>query len=220
MLRDAPRTDHFHVLIHQTARACGVAHLDERDQLFVHAQDSARHVRCERRILRRPGDVLQRYELHHQHTIVRGFGDRKVKFPRQARVADHILDLALRLCDQPAQPRMILGGGVDGSKLGRKAFDGALRLHDLGDGHAGKIELDGESFRKQPCITRGDSRAAARTDFDLDDSLRFERPQRVARDDAAHRKALGQILLGAQKIAGTQLFREQRVAYLSDDPGR
>ena len=92
MLRDAPCADHLDVLVHETARACGVAHLDQRGELLVDLQDMARHLGREGGILRRPGDVLQRDELHHQHAIVRGLGDGKVKFAPGTCVAADIMD--------------------------------------------------------------------------------------------------------------------------------
>ena len=115
---------------------------------------------------------------------------------------------------------MILGGGVDGGELGGEAFDGALRVHDLADRHAGEIELHGQRLGEQAGIALRDARAAAGADLDLDDALRLERAQRVARDDAAHPEALGEILLGAEKIARAQLLGEQRLAHLRDDLGR
>ena len=103
---------------------------------------------------------------------------------------------------------MIRGGGVDRGELGGQAFDGALRIHDLADRYAGKIELHRQCLGEQPGIAAGDARAAASPDLDLDDALRLERAQRVARDDAAHAEALGKILLGAEEIAGPKLLRE------------
>src|SRR5256885_8506855 len=35
----------------------------------------------------RSGDVLERYELHHQHTVVRGFGDREMELGAKLREA-------------------------------------------------------------------------------------------------------------------------------------
>ena len=70
----------LHVLVHEPARAGGVAHLDQRGELPVNLENMARHLGGERRVLRRPGDVLERDELHHQHAIVRGLGDGEMKF--------------------------------------------------------------------------------------------------------------------------------------------
>ena len=107
-----------------------------------------------------------------------------------------------------------------GGELGGVAFDGALRVHDLGGGDAGEVELHRERLREQPRIALGDAGAAAGADLDLDDALRLERAQRVARDDAAHAEALGEVLLGAEEVARPQLLGEQRVAHLGDDLGR
>src|SRR5687767_11392658 len=38
MLGDAPGADHLDVVVHQAARAGGIAHLDEREQLAVHVE--------------------------------------------------------------------------------------------------------------------------------------------------------------------------------------
>ena len=69
-------------------------------------------------------------------------------------------------------------------------------------------------------IALRDARAAAGADLDVDDALRLQRAQRVARDDAADAEALGEVLLGAEEIARPQLLGEQRVAHLRDDLGR
>src|SRR5215469_8931666 len=61
------------------------------------------------------------------------------------------------------------------------------------------------------------ARAAARADLDLHHALRLQGAQSIARDDAAHPEALGEILLGAEKIAGTKLLGEERIANLGDD---
>src|SRR5947208_639497 len=141
--------------------------------------DMARHLRRERWILSRPGDVLERDELHHQHAVMRGLRDGEVKFAARTRVAADVMDVVLidfilRLGDQPAQPRMILGGRVQRGKLGRKALDGALRLHDLRYGYAREVELNGERFRKQPRIALRDAGAAPRANLDIDNPLRFQ----------------------------------------------
>jgi len=59
--------------------------------------------------------------------------------------------------------------------------------------------------------------SAAGADLDLDDALRLQGAQGIAGDDAAYPEALGQILLGAEEIAGTKLLGEQRIAHLRDD---
>ena len=86
---------------------------------------------------------------------------------------------------------------IFGRKLGAERLNGALRVHDLGGGHAGEVELDGERLGEQARITVGDAGAAAFAHADFDDAKRFERTQRVTRDDAARLEAGGEILLGA-----------------------
>src|SRR5262249_41153317 len=105
----------------------------------------------------------------------------------------------------------------DGGELRGAALDGVLRIHDLADGDAGKIELHRQRLGEQAGIALGDTRTAAGADLDLDDALSFQRSQRVGRDDAAHAETLGQILFGAEEIARAKLFGEQRVAHLNDD---
>ncbi len=56
---------------------------------------------------------------------------------------------------------MILGAGVVGGELGGHALDGALRIHDLGDRHAGKVELHRQRLGEQAGIAARDARAAA-----------------------------------------------------------
>ena len=54
--------------------------------------------------------------------------------------------------DEIAQPRVILGGGIDGGELGREALDGALRIHDLARRDAGEIELHRQRLGEQAGI--------------------------------------------------------------------
>src|SRR6516225_4607219 len=145
--------------------------------------------------MRRPGDVLQRDELHHQDAVVGRLGDREMEFARGARKAGDVVDLALGLGDELAQPGMIRGGGI----------------------HGGEIELHGERLGEQAGIAARNARSAARAHLDLDHALGFQRSQRVARDDAAHAETLGQIPFRAEEIARAQLFGEERVAHLNDD---
>jgi hypothetical protein len=175
VLGDAPRTDHFHVLVHQPARTGGVADLDERRQFLVNVENAARHLRRQGGIARRPGDVLQRDQLHDQHAIVRGIGNREMELAPESGERGHVVAPALGIGDELAQPGVILGRGIDRGELGGKAFDGALCVHDLGDRHAGEIELHGQGFGEQAGIAPRDACAAARADLDLDDALRLER---------------------------------------------
>ena len=110
--------------------------------------------------------------------------------------------------DQLAQPCDVLVGRVLGRELGGEAFDRALRVHDLGGGDAGEVELHGERLGEQARIAVRDARAAALAHADLDDAERFERAQRVARDDAAAAELGGEVLLGAEEVAGLELLGE------------
>src|SRR5262245_49184659 len=217
VLRNPPRAYHLHVLVHQSARAGGIADFDEGRQFPVGVEDAARHARRERWVMRGPGDVLQRDELHHQDAVVGRLGDREMEFAPRARKAADVVDSALGIGDELAQPGMILGGGIDGGELSGAALDGVLRIHDLADRHAGEIELYRERLGEQAGIALGDTRTAAGADLDLDPALSFQRSQRVARDDAAHAETLGQNLFGAEEIARAKLFGEERVAHLNDD---
>ena len=98
-----------------------------------------------------------------------------------------------------AQPRDVVVGGVLGGKLGGEAFDGALRVHDLGRRDAGEIELHGERLGEQPRIAARHPRAAALAHPDLGDAERFERAQRIARDDPADAVARRDLVLGAEE---------------------
>ena len=57
-----------------------------------------------------------------------------MEFVTGARKRRHVVDLALGVGETLAQPGVIIGGGVDGGEFRRMAFDGALRVHDLGGG--------------------------------------------------------------------------------------
>jgi hypothetical protein len=93
----------------------------------------------------------------------------------------------------------------------------ALGVHDLGGGDAGEVELHRQRLGEQTRIALCDAGAAALAHADLDDAERFKRAQRVARHDAAGAEARGQILFGAEEIAGPEPLGEQVVAHLRDD---
>src|SRR5262245_25171282 len=84
-LGDAPGADHLDVVVHQAPRRDRIAPLDRVGEVAVGGDDVARHLGRERAVLARPGDVLERDELHHQHAVVRGLGDREVKGEARAR---------------------------------------------------------------------------------------------------------------------------------------
>ena len=65
-----------------------------------------------------------------------------------------------------------------------------------------------------------DAGAAALAHADFDNAERFQRAQRVARDDAACAEARGEVLFGAEEIAGLEPLGEQRVAHFADDARR
>src|SRR5919198_1137397 len=143
--------------------------------------------------------------------------DREMEFARGARKGADVVDAALGISDELPQPNVIVSGGIHRGELRGETFDGALRVHDLSGRDAGKVELHGQGLGEQPGIATCDARAAAGADLDLDHALSFQRSQRIARDDAADRKPLGQILFRAEEIARTKLLGEQRLAYLRDD---
>src|SRR6516164_9853813 len=103
VLRDAPRADHLDVLVHEAASARAIAHFDERGELPVNIENTSRHLGRQRRILRRPGDVLERNELNHEDAIVRSLGDSKMKFATQARERRDVSDAAFGTRDKPPQ---------------------------------------------------------------------------------------------------------------------
>ena len=116
---------------------------------------------------------------------------------------------------QGAQLGDIGGGRILGGELGAERLDRALRVHDLGGGNAGEIELHGERFGEQARIALRDARAAALAHADLDDAERLEGAQGIARHDAAGVEAGGEVFFGAEEVAGLELLGEERVA----DPG-
>ena len=164
--------------------------------------------------------MLKRDELHDQHAVVRSLGNGEVEFAPAARISRHVVDLAFGFRDKLAQARMVRGGCIDRGELGRKRFDCTLRLHDLADRHPGQIELNRERFGKQPGIAAGNTCSASGADLDLDNALRLQGSQSVARNDPADIEALRKLLLGAEKIAGTKLLRKQGLAHLVHDSGR
>ena len=115
------------------------------------------------------------------------------------------------------KPRDVVVGGVLGGKLGGEAFDGALRVHDLGGADAGEVELHRERLGEQPRIAARHPRAAALAHPDLGDAERLKRAQRIARDDPADAVARRDLVLGADAVAGLELLGKQRVAHVGDD---
>ena len=97
-LGNAPGTDHLDVVVHQRARAGGVAQLDQVGELGVNFQDVPRELGCGGDVAARPGDVFERYELHDEHTVVRGLGDREMEIARQpgegVEIADRLFGVA------------------------------------------------------------------------------------------------------------------------------
>ena len=167
--------DHLDVVVHQPPRAGGVANLDQAEQLLVNIEDAARDLRRQRRIAPRPGDVLQRDELHHQHAVVRGLGDREMEVAPSCGEAGGVVDGSLRLRRASCRSlRDVLVGGVLGRKLGGEAFDRALRVHDLGGADAGEVELHRERLGEQPRIAARHPRAAALAHLDLGDAERLQ----------------------------------------------
>ena len=84
---------------------------------------------------------------------MRGFGYGEVKLASKPRVGRDVIDAPFRLGVELAQPPVVFGGRMDGGEFGGKALDGALRVHDFADCHAGEIELHGERLGKQAGIT-------------------------------------------------------------------
>ena len=161
------------MVVHQLARAGRVADLDQLQQLAVHVVDAARHLGVQRRIAARPRHVLQRDQLHHQHAVVRGLRHREVKLGAELREALGVVDRGVRVVDQLRASRDVRLGGVLGGELRGEAFDGALRVHDLGGADAGEVELHGERLGEQPRVAARDPRAAALAHLDLDDAQRL-----------------------------------------------
>src|SRR5262245_14827393 len=54
VLGDAPCADHLHVLVHHASGASGIAHLDQRSELLMDAENAPRHRGRKRRIAQRP----------------------------------------------------------------------------------------------------------------------------------------------------------------------
>ena len=106
---------------------------------------------------------------------------------------------------------------VLGRELGGERLDRALRIEHLAGADAGELQLDGQRLGEQPRIALGDAGAAAAPHPDLGDAERLQGAQRVARDDAADAEAGGDLLLGAQEVAGLQALGEQRLAHVGDD---
>ena len=203
------------MVIHQRTRAGGVAQLDEVGELGVDFENVARELWRGGDVAARPGHVLERDKLHHEHAIVRSLRDREVKVARQPGEGIKVADGLFGLTQQGTQLGDVGGGRILGGELGAERLDRALRIHDLGGGNAGEVELHGERFREQARIALGDARAAAFAHADLDDAERLEGAQGIARHDAACVETGGEVFFGAEEVAGLELLGEEGVA----DPG-
>lgn len=63
------------MVVHERARTGSVAQLDQIGEFGVDFQDVSRQFGCRSNVATGPGNMFQGYQLHDQHTVVRGFGD-------------------------------------------------------------------------------------------------------------------------------------------------
>ena len=205
-LGDAPGADHLDVVVHQRARAGGVAHLDQVGELGVNVENVRASFGVAVTLRRGQDTCSSEMSCTTSTRLCEASATARWK-SRDSRVkAVEVADRGLGLAQQAAQLGDVGGGGVLGGELGAERFDRALRVHDLGGGDAGEVELHGERFGEQARIALRDAGAAAFAHADLDDAERLQRAQRVARDDAAGAEARGQVLFGAEEIAGLELL--------------
>src|SRR5215472_13669708 len=140
-----------------------------------------------------------------------------MKIAAQAREGVEIVALPLGLGDERLKPFPVRRRSALGGKCRGLAFDSALRVHDLADGDAGELELDGERLGEELRIAARDPCAAARAHADVDDAQRRQRAQGVARDDPADAGALGDLLFAAKEVAGLEATGKERIPYLRHD---
>src|SRR5690349_10127239 len=95
MLGGAACADHAHMLIHEPPRRRAVAGGDDVRERAMRCEDACRHLGRERAVVARPGDVLERDELEHEHAIVRRLRERQVEIAAQAGEGVKIVPLAL-----------------------------------------------------------------------------------------------------------------------------
>src|SRR5262249_26219438 len=95
VLRHPARASHLHLLLHPWAGVGGIGRLEGWREFLVGVEDAARHARREGWVMRGPGDVLQRDELHHQDAVVGRLGDREMEFAPRARKTADVVDSAL-----------------------------------------------------------------------------------------------------------------------------
>ena len=100
---DAPGADHLDVVVHQRARGSRVAQFDQVGELAVDVEDVMRELGRGGDVAARPGDVLERNELHHQDAVMRGLGDGEMEIARQAGEQVEIGQGGFRLREQAAQ---------------------------------------------------------------------------------------------------------------------
>ncbi len=146
--------------------------------------------------------MLQRDQLRQQHAIVRGLRHREMEVAAGARVGRVVVDHGLGFGDEARELGVVGGGRVFGGKLGRERFDRALRIHDLGGGDAGEVELHGQRLGEQARVAARHARAAALAHLDVRDAERLQRaqasratmrltPKRAARSFSVPRKSPG-----------------------------
>src|SRR4029079_16932507 len=141
---NAAGADHLDVVVHQRSRGGRVAQLNQVGKSGVNFQDVLRQLGRGGGIAARPGYVLERDQLHHQHAIVGRLGDREVKVARQPGKDIKIVHRVFGFAQQAAQVGDVGGGGIFGGEFSAKRLDRALGVHDFGSADAGEVELHGD----------------------------------------------------------------------------
>ena len=205
------------MLIHEASRTARVVPLDELEKLAVHLMHVPRDLRGQGAVLLRPRDVLKGNELNDEHAVVRALGNADVKIAAGPREGGAVAHVPLSLGKEPAEAHALGGRRPLGSELGGEALHRALCIDDFPGRHAGELELHGERFGEEGGVSARDARAAAFAHADLRNPECLERTEGIAGDDAAHLEARGEIILGAEKVAGHEPLIEERIANLGHD---
>jgi hypothetical protein len=178
----------------------------------MHRQDPARDLRRQRAVMRRPRDVIERDELHHQHAVMRGFGDGEMEVAAGPRVGVAIIDQAFGFGQQSPQPRVV-GRASRARRRVRPPSVSIARWASITS--AAVTPVRSSCTASASANSRGLPRATrapppfAHADFG--DAERLQRAQRVTRHDPADAVAGGKVLLGADRI--TRISAASRSAH-------
>jgi hypothetical protein len=143
------------------------------------------------------------HELEQQEVARRGT-DRNVELDIELAEPERIVDRRLQCRNERVEVREVVLGHPKGREADVAGLDDPARLEELDESHAVLREDEVEVGDQLPRLERRDVRAVALAD--VDDAHEREGPQRLADDRPADLHHLGELALGGELVARTQLL--------------